>query len=116
MKLKESTSIAIRVSMILGFMFAAVLYFFYYFHETHLATSVLFLVLFVFISFFIIQLYIDRYIYDHIKVIYKLIHNQESKETQEEKRAPLSHTASIESVHQEVLGWSKDYEEEISES
>lgn len=114
MKLKESTTIAIRASMILGFIFAAVLSYFYFFHDTYAAISILFFVLFIVISFFIIQLYIDRYIYDHIRVIYKLIHNQKVKKTKEKKSAAI-HAASIESVHQEVLGWSKDYEKEISE-
>jgi two-component system phosphate regulon sensor histidine kinase PhoR len=114
MKLKESTIIAIRASLILGVIFASVLSFFYFLHDTSLAMSAIFLMIFVVVSFFIIQLYIERYIYDHIKVIYKLIHNQKVKKTKEEKHKTIQ-AASLESVHQEVLGWSKEYEHEISE-
>lgn len=114
MKLKESTIIAIRASLILGLIFASVLSFYYFLHQTSLMMSAIFLVIFIAVSFFIIQLYIERYIYDHIKVIYKLIHNQKVKKTKGEKKQ-FQQTASLESVHQEVLGWSKDYESEISE-
>jgi len=114
MKLKESTIIAIRASLILGLIFAAVLSFYYFLHQTSLMMSAIFFVIFIAVSFFVIQLYIERYIYDHIKVIYKLIHNQKVKKPKGDKKQ-LQQTASLESVHQEVLGWSKEYESEISE-
>lgn len=114
MKLNESTIIAIRASLILGIIFASVLSFYYFLHDTSWVMSSIFFVIFLVVSFFVIQLYIERYIYDHIKVIYKLIHNHKVKKTKDE-RNKAQQTASLESVHQEVLGWSKDYESEISE-
>lgn len=114
MKLNESTTIAIRVSLILSLVFAAVLGFYFYLYQTALFISILFLIVFLVISFILVQLYIERYIYNHIKVIYKLIHNQKVKKTTSDK-PKKQQTTSLESVHQEVLGWSKEYEHEISE-
>lgn len=114
MKLKESTLIAIRICLILGLVFVSVLTYFYILHDTSLVLSSVLLFIFLFVSFFIIQIYIERFIYDHIRVIYKLIHNQKVKKTKIEK-SKVQQTASLESVHQEVLGWSKEFESEISE-
>lgn len=114
MKLKESTLIAIRICLILGLVFVSVLTYFYILHDTSLVLSSILLIIFLFVSFFIIQIYIERFIYDHIRVIYKLIHNQKVKKTKIEK-SKVQQTASLESVHQEVLGWSKEFESEISE-
>lgn len=114
MKLKESTTIAIRASLILGFIIASVLSYYYFLHNTSWILSVIFIIIFLAVSFFIIQLYIERYIYDHIKVIYKLIHNQKVKKTKSDKNK-IQKIPSLQSVHQEVLGWSKEFESEISE-
>lgn len=114
MKLKESTNIAIQTTSILGLIVSAVLIYFIVVHQASVFLSTGFLIIFILISFWLIQTYIERYIYDHIKVIYKLIHNHKVKKPIDDKYKTQSHN-SIERVHQEVLGWSKEYEHEISE-
>jgi two-component system phosphate regulon sensor histidine kinase PhoR len=115
MKLKESTSIALKTSLILGLVFSAALTFFYFLNNTSLLMSGIFLLFFISISFLFIQLYIERYLYEHIKVIYKLIHSQKLKKNKETKKSKHNQIASIESVHQEVLVWSEEQDKEISE-
>lgn len=114
MKLKESSNIALQISLILGFIVSAILVYVYLITNTNIFVLFGMLFIFVLISFWIIQTYIERYIYDHIKVIYKLIHDHKVKSSNKDKNSQLK-TGSIESVHQEVIEWSDDYEKEISQ-
>lgn len=112
MKIKESLKIAITISLILALIFSPGLFFFYYFYDSPLYITLIFLVAFVIISTWLIHFYIERFIYDKIKVIYKLIRNYKIDKTiinKDKKQAPES----LELVHQQVLDWSKSYETEI---
>lgn len=114
MRLKESTHIAIQISLIIGCIIAIALSYFYIVYGSSILLSIGFLVIAVLISFWVIQTYVERYIYNHIKLIYKLIHNHKvgnsNKHHQKKKN-----TDSIQSVHQEVMDWSQDFEQEISQ-
>lgn len=114
MKIKESTNIALQISLILGFIVSAILVYTYLTTKANLFLLLGILFIFVLVSFWIIQTYIERYIYDHIKVIYKLIHDHKVKSSHKDK-SKQTKIANIESVHQEVLEWSDDYEKEISQ-
>ncbi|NPD46173.1 MULTISPECIES: cell wall metabolism sensor histidine kinase WalK [unclassified Lentimicrobium] len=114
MKLKESSSIALQISLILGFIVSAILIYIYLITSTNLFLLLGILFIFVLVTFWIIQNYIERYIYDHIKVIYKLIHDHKVKSNHKGKPNQTK-IANIKSVHQEVLEWSDDYEKEISQ-
>lgn len=113
MELKESNKISIKLSLLLT---GTVLIYFwiqYYFSISNIYFSILFVLIFSAISFWTIQLYIKKYIYDRIKVIYKIIHEKKSKK--DEKQNPSKKlNESIDFVHQEVLDWSQDVEQEIS--
>ena len=112
MQFKESTKIAIKVTLILSMIMLVVLTYMHLTAESSLWILFSILFFFSFTSFWILQLYIEHYIYDRIRVIYKIIHNykigEKSKITAKKKVVD-----SIETVHQEVLDWSLDYEKEI---
>jgi len=114
MQLKESTKIALKVSLILSVMIFLVMVYIHTITHESVWISLSILLLFSISSFWVLRLYIEHYIYDRIRIIYKIIHDykvgKESKTTQEKKMI-----GSIESVHQEVLDWSMDYEKEISQ-
>ncbi|OYT17826.1 MAG: two-component sensor histidine kinase [Bacteroidetes bacterium 4572_77] len=112
MKIKESISIALKISSILSFVYLLSMLYFVFVYNYSLWLGFLILVLFFSLSVWIIQSYIERYIYNKIKLIYKFIHDHKVKKTKgkSEKERFL---ASLDSVHQEVLGWSEDYEAEI---
>lgn len=114
MRFKESTNIAIQISLILGTLFTIVLTYFYVVYDSSILISIGLIVICILISFWVIQAYIERYIYDHIKVIYKLIHNHKVKKSNQE-HSKKQHTESIQSVHEEVMDWSREYEQEISQ-
>jgi len=114
MQLKESTKIALKVSLVLSVMIFLVMVYIHTITHESVWISLSILLLFSISSFLVLRLYIEHYIYDRIRIIYKIIHDykvgKESKTTQEKKMI-----GSIESVHQEVLDWSMDYEKEISQ-
>jgi len=114
MQIKESTKISIKVSVILSVMIFFVLVYVHIISNESVWTLLSILLLFSLSSFLILQLYIEHYIYDRIRIIYKIIHDhkvgKKSKDIQRKKMI-----GSIESVHQEVLDWSLDYENEISQ-
>ena len=113
MQLKETTKIALRINSVFIFIIALILSYFYYlqiiplwFFLVLLASSGLF-------SFLTTKLYIEKYIYNKIKIIYKIISDHKVAKTKKpENKKPLKD--SIESVHQEVLDWSQGFEKEIS--
>ena len=114
MQFKESTKIAIKVTLILSVIMLVVLTYMYLTTESSLWILFSILFFFSFTSFWILQLYIEHYIYDRIRVIYKIIHNYKtggkSKITAKKKSVDA-----IETVHQEVLDWSLGYEKEINQ-
>jgi len=114
MQFKESTRIAIKVTLILSMIMLVVLA--YMFITTNLSFLILFSILlfFSFTSFLILQLYIEHYIYDRIRVIYKIIHDYKTGGNIK-KTIKKQTVESIDNVHQEVLDWSKDYESEINQ-
>ncbi len=113
MNIKESNKIAIQITSILGIVVTLMLSYFYLSTSFSLIVLFSFLFSFILISYWIISGFIEKYISEHIKVIYKLIHNQKVKKAPSEKNRPLK-VSSIESVHQQVLDWSENYEKEIS--
>lgn len=114
MRFKESTNIAIQISLILGTLFTIVLAYFHIVYDSSILISIGYLVICILISYWVIQTYIERYIYDHIKVIYKLIHNHKVKKSNQ-KHPSKNNSESIQSVHEEVMDWSREYEQEISQ-
>lgn len=114
MKLQESSKIAFRISLILSLMIATILAFVYYITKANSFIFLGILVIFIVISFWIIQAYIDRYINDHIKVIYKMIHSHKVKKAEGKKNHFIA-KATLESVHREVLEWNDDHEREITQ-
>lgn len=114
MKLKESSNIALQISLTLGFIVSAILVYVFLITNTNIFILIGILFIFILITFWIIQTYIERYIYDHIKVIYKLIHDHKVKSSHKDKNSQINF-GRIESVHQEVIEWSDDYEKEISQ-
>jgi len=114
MRFKESTNIAIQISLIIGGLFTFALGYFHIVYESSIMLSLGFLVITLIISYWVIQTYVERYIYSHIKVIYKLIHNHKVKKSNKHHQKKKS-TDSIQSVHQEVMDWSQDFEQEISQ-
>lgn len=114
MRFKESTNIAIQISLILGTLFTIVLAYFHIVYDSSILISIGYLVICILISYWVIQTYIERYIYDHIKVIYKLIHNHKVKKSNQ-KHPNKNNSESIQSVHEEVMDWSREYEQEISQ-
>lgn len=114
MRFKDSTNIAIQISLIIGALILVALTYFHFVYDSSIILSLGFLVICILISYWIIQAYVERYIYDHIKVIYKLIHSHKVKKST--KNDPTrKNTDSIQLVHQEVIDWSQDYEQEISQ-
>ena len=75
MRFKDSTNIAIQISLIIGALILVALTYFHFIYDSSIILSLGLLVICILISYWIIQAYVERYIYDHIKVIYKLIHN-----------------------------------------
>ena len=114
MQFKESTKIAMKLTLVLSVIMLVVLAYMYLATEASLWILFSILFFFSFTSFWILQLYIEHYIYDRIRVIYKIIHDykigKKSKLTTQKKTID-----SIETVHQEVLDWSMDYEKEINQ-
>lgn len=114
MNAKESTRIASKITIIFSIIIAS--FFAYLYFTTDISIWILsgLLTFFAFISFWILQFYIEHYIYDRIKVIYKIIHNhKQGKSNSSLKKKQVNE--SIEGVHQQVLDWSQGYEEEISQ-
>ncbi len=102
------------MSLILSVVFLLSLLYFIMVYHIPLWLSFVFYIFFLLLSIWVIQNYIERYIYSKIKLIYKFIHDHKVKKPSSKtnkKRFPVS----LESVHQEVLDWSKDYESEISQ-
>ena len=114
MQFKESTKIALKVSIILTIMVFFVLAYVHTISEEPIWMLLSVLFLFNFTSFLILQLYIEHYIYDRIKIIYKIIHDHKVS-TNSKSTLQKETIGSIESVHQEVLDWSLDYKKEISQ-
>jgi len=113
MQLKETTKIALRINSVFIFIMAVILGYFYYLQLLPLWVSIVILSISGLFSFFTTKLYIEKYIYNKIKIIYKIIKDHKvakAKKTENKKKLKDS----IESVHQEVLDWSQDYEKEIS--
>ncbi len=102
------------MSLILSVVFLLSLLYFIMVYHIPLWLSFVFYIFFLLLSIWVIQNYIERYIYSKIKLIYKFIHDHKVKKPSSKinkRRFPDS----LESVHQEVLDWSKDYESEISQ-
>jgi two-component system phosphate regulon sensor histidine kinase PhoR len=114
MKLKDSTHIAIRTSIILSAISLLPLGYFYIENNTSFLVSLVFLVFFSIITFWVVQQYTESYISERIALIYKFIHQHKSSKIEKKERAKTT-TNTIESVHQEVLDWNKNYEQEISQ-
>jgi len=114
MKAKESTIIALKITAIFFIIIASFFAYFYFLYHVSILVLAVLLSFFSFISFWILQFYIERYIYDRIKVIYKIIHDHKLGKSNKNLKKKQSNE-SIESVHQEVLDWSQGYEEEISQ-
>lgn len=112
--MRESTRLAIRMSLIISaFYFIGLAYIYY---TTTIEFVYVLGVFFIFLSFnfWIIRLYTENYIYQKIKVIYKTIYDQKrskNKPLRERNKA----LPSIENVHHEVIAWSKEYKEQIQE-
>ena len=102
------------MSLILSIVFLLSLLYFIAVYHISIWLSILFYFSFLILSIWVIQNYIERYIYSKIKLIYKFIHDQKVKKTSS-KTNKGRFPDSLESVHQEVLDWSKDYELEISQ-
>jgi len=114
MRFKESTKIAIQITTIIGALFIIALLYFNLTYGSSIVLSLGFLFISLIISYWVIQTYIERYIYDHIKLIYKLIHNHKVKNSKKQQNLQKNND-SLESVHQEVMDWSEGYELEISQ-
>ena len=102
------------MSLILSIVFLLSLLYFIAVYHISIWLSILFYFSFLILSIWLIQNYIERYIYSKIKLIYKFIHGHKVKKTSS-KTNKGRFPDSLESVHQEVLDWSKDYELEISQ-
>ena len=114
MKLKESTQIALKISFLLAVVLFMSSLYFIVIYESPFWLVLVFVVFFFILSTWVIQNYIERYIYNKVKLIYKFIHDHKVKKTNK-KSDKARFLESLDSVHQEVLDWSEDYEAEISQ-
>ncbi len=113
MQFKETTRIAVLISLVFVLIIIVIFGYFYFTQSISLWLSILFIVFFGLFSFLITQRLIERYIYDRINIIYRIINDHKvAKTSKPNPKKKLKE--SIESVHQEVLDWSQDYEQEIS--
>jgi len=110
MKLKDSTHIALRTSIILSILNLFLLSYFTIANGTSLWISVGFILFFGVVTYWIIQQYTESFITDRIALIYKFIHRHKAGKA--EKKQKFN---SIESVHEEVSEWSDNFEQEISQ-
>ncbi len=112
--MRESTRLALRITLFIGIFFLLGL--------TFLALSSSIPLIFIASTFFIllgftfwvIRLHIENYIYQKIRVIYKTIHDQKRTKSKQIRDRNVA-LPSIENVHHEVLSWSKDYQDQIQE-
>lgn len=111
MKLKESTRIALKISGIISFIFLLYAAFVYYLYATPWWILLAGLSLVFCIAFWVIRMYVERYIYDRIKLIYKMMHDSKGSANKNYKQA-ISQTT-IQEVQQEVLEWGHSYEDSI---
>jgi len=114
MKLKDSTHIAIRTSIILSIVSVLPMAYFYVENNSSIWVSLAFLLFIAIITFWVVQQYTESYISERIALIYKFIHQHKASKIEKEEKAKTP-TNTIESVHQEVLEWNENYEQEISQ-
>lgn len=111
MKIKESTSIALKISLLLSLLTAI----FFIILSLNISNSIYILIgvlaCVFFISFWLLRMYIEQYIYNRIKLIYKIINNTKEANKEEKSKQILRH--SIAEVHQEAIEWQHDYEKQL---
>lgn len=112
--MRESTRLAIRMSLFISIFYLISLSFIYLVKEVKIEYILGVFLLSSIFTFWIIQLHVENYIYQKIKVIYKSISTQKRiKTTSKKERKQI--LPSIDNVHHEVVAWSKDYQDQIKE-
>ena len=66
------------------------------------------------ITFFLFRYILERFIYDHIRLIYKTIHEMKAPKSQKKKRFS-DNSDIIQETNQEVLAWASDKKKEVEE-
>jgi len=108
----EAARISLKISLVFISFIGIIFGYFYFLEAISLWLSVALVLLIGLVVFWLTSFFIERYIYYKIRVIYKII--DDHKVAKSNGHSALKKKESIDTVHQEVLDWSQDYEEEIS--